>query len=476
MPLFVVKTKVPRVYDFRVVVTKDFSVEQQESNLERRVAAIQEQLDHLSAVAEIPAEEREHAAAVDERLALLSQQCAEILDRWTLTDLRHGRALAEMEARLREWERLETRVEQGAHERLQQLEQKIEGEWRELRQVLEQPVKQLQEHAASLRETSVATAGSALSGLERAETRLTTIQSDIQERMSQLSRDVQAAMAELRSGVSRPGQNRGGGESWPLDEVMRLHSEMRENPDSGPSDAGQSLRVRRPGGPDRRRDARAVELVQESEESLSSRIESVERAEHKDRTAVRVALGLLVLAFLGALIFGVRVQRQVAAASERSAESARQAEEARSLAAREIAASRSAAERQVAEARDVARRSQLVSDVLVASDLVRYGLSAGETAPDARGLLLWSRTRGLVLSGSRVPVPPAGYTYQLWLMTSAGPVSAVLGTPDAQGRLAVSTDRIPVVPRPVIGVELTLEPGSGSPAPSGPAVLSYRAP
>jgi len=228
--------------------------------------------------------------------------------------------------------------------------------------------------------------------------------------------------------------------------------------------------------PDRGREIRPVALLPEAAESLSQRIESVEIAESRGRTMLRVAVGLLALGFLLAAGFGLRVQRQVAAASEHMAESERQAEAARSLAAREIAASRTEAERQMAEARDAARRTQLVSDVLVASDLVRYGLSAGETAPDARGLLLWSRSRGLVLSGSRVPAPPAGYAYQLWLMTSSGPVSAVLATPDPQGRFAVATDRVPSVPRPVIGVELTLEPGSGSSAPSGPAVLSYRAP
>jgi hypothetical protein len=463
------------VYDFHAIVSENFSVEQQDTDLERRVAAIQRQLEHLSSAVDLPAEQREHAAAVEERLSLLSQQCAEILDRWTLTDLRHARALGEMEARLHEWERLETRVEQGAHDRLHQLEQKIENEWKELRQVLEQPVKQLQEHAASLRETSVATAGSALSGLERAESRLSTIQADIAERMGQLSHEVQAAMAELRSGVARPGQNRGGGESWPLDEVMRLHNEMRDTPEGASPDEVQSLRVRRPGGPDRRRESRAVELIPESGESLSSRIESVELAEHKDRSMLRLAVGLVVVALVLSAIFGIRVQRQVAAASEQTSEALRQAEAARALAAREIAASRLEADQRMAESQETARRSQIVSDVLVAPDLVRYGLSGGETTPDARGQLLWSRSRGIVISGSRVPAPPSGYTYQFWLFTGSGAISAALATPDTQGRISVATDLLPSVPRPVIGAALTLEPRGGSPAPSGAAVLSYRA-
>lgn len=448
------------------------SVEQQETDLERRVAAMQAQLDHLTADA--PADQREHAVEVEARLTLLSQQCAEILDRWTLTDLRHTRALAEMEARLQDWAGLETRVEQDAHERLQQLERKIEEEWRGLRQVLEQPVKQLQEHAASLRETSIATAGSALSGLERAESKLTTIQSEIAERMGQLSRDVQAAMAELRSGMVRPGQNRASGESWPLDEVVRLHNEMRDESEDPVPDDGESGRMRRPTarGPERR----AITLLPESAESLADRIESVERAEHRGRSTFWTAVGVLILLLAVTAWFGMRLQRQVAEAAAQISDAQRQAEAARTLATREIAASRSDAERQVAEARETARKAQIVSDVLVASDLVRYGLWGGETAPAPRGQLLWSRSRGFVVSGSGVPVPPPGSTYQLWLFTISGPVSAALATPDAQGRLTYATDLIPTVPRPVIGVKLTLEPTGGSPVPSGATVLSYTAP
>jgi len=445
---------VRRVYDFRAV-----------PDLEQRISEIQEKLDRLSAAVELPGEDREHVALMESRLATLTQQCAEILDKWTLTDLRHTRALGEMEARLGHWEQLETRVEQ---------------EWLALREMLEQPVRQLQEHAASLRETSVASAGSALTGLERAESRLATIQADLSDRMSQLSRDVQAVVAELRAGPPRSGRPAAGNmQSWPLEQVMRIHNEHRET-DGPPSDDSRPPDIRTP---------KTITLLPQSAASLSERIESVEhavatgndmvrdtfeRAEHKRRSAWRTAVIVLAVGLILAAAFTFRMQRQIEAAAARISAAELDADVARARAESQIEAGRKDAERQIAEARETARKAQVVSEVLAASDLVRYGLSGGEAAPLARGQLLWSRSRGVVFSASRIPEPRAGSTYQLWLQTNAGSVSVGLAKPDAEGRLSLASDTVPAVFRPVVGVALTLEPSGGVTTPSGAAVLTYR--
>jgi hypothetical protein len=475
------------VYDFRAKVIKENSVDQPQPDLERRVADIQQQVERLSAAVEHPAEHREQAALMESRLTALTQQCAEILDRWTLTDLRHTRALGEMEARLNNWERLETRVEEDAHQRLGELERKIEQEWVALRQILEQPVKQLQEHAASLRETSVATAGSALTGLERAETRLTTIQADLADRMNVLTREVQSVMAELRGVPGRVGPPRQGSvQSWPLDQVMRLHNELRDDPDRHEDADGMPeqlpLQVFRPQND-------VVPLLPEAAASLADRIQTVEkamssgkenvrksleRAERERRSVWRIAAALVAIALVSAAAFALYMERRMSEASAQINAAQEEAAAARTQADKQIAASRSDAERQIAEARKTAMRAQIVSEVLVASDLVRYGLAGGEMAPAARGQLLWSRSRGLVLSGSRVPPPPVGSTYQLWLMTSTGPVSAAFAKPDPEGRISLATDAVPAVPRPVIGIALTVEPNSGSPMPTGGTALSYQ--
>ena len=181
------------------------------------------QLERLTAAVAQPAENHQPLALVETRVWSLTQQFAEILDRWTLSDLRHTRAIGEMEARLKDLEGLKARVEHNAEDHLRNLERKVAEEWGALQHMLEQPIKQLQEHAASLRETSVATAGTALSGLERAETRLATIQADLSERMAQLSREVQATLADIRGGLPRSAQAGASTANWPLDQVMRLH-------------------------------------------------------------------------------------------------------------------------------------------------------------------------------------------------------------------------------------------------------------
>jgi hypothetical protein len=464
------------VYDSRAVVTKQISVEQQESQLERRIAEIQVQLERLNAAVAQPAEHHQPLAIVETRVWSLTQQFAEILDRWTLSDLRHTRAIGEMEARLKDLESLKARVEHNAEDHLRNLERKVADEWSALQHMLELPIKQLQEHAAGLRETSVATAGTALSGLERAETRLATIQADLSERMAQLSREVQATLAEIRAGLPRASQASANTANWPLDHVMRLHDELRgtEGEERSPSHA---------------RGEDTITLLPESVESSARRGNSVERtvradgetvagipdrAEHR-RTLVWVAAAVVVI--VGVIISSVialRLRREFEVAAAKITQAEQQTQSTRAIAEQRIAASRQEAERRIIEANDAALKAQMVSEVLASPDLVRYGLSGGETAPMARGQLLWSRSRGIVLSASRVPMAPPGSTYHLWLLTSSGATHVGSTDADTEGRLSLATDKVPSVPRPVAGAMLTMESTSAGPQPSGPTVLSYR--
>ena len=436
-------------------------MEQRESDLERRITEIQVQLERLTAAVAPPAENRQPLSLVEARVWSLTQQFAEILDRWTLSDLRHTRAIGEMEARLKDLESVKARVEHNAEDHLRNLERKVADEWTALQHMLEQPIKQLQEHAASLRETSVATAGTALSGLERAETRLATIQADLSERMTQLSREVQTTLAEIRGGLPRAGQTAASTANWPLDQVMRLHNELRGTD-----------------GEERR-----------TLESSASRIDPVEHVVSADQETLRdvpdrakrgrtVLWIATVVVLIGGLIFSaafaLRAQQDFEAAAAKIAEAEQQAQSTRVIAEQQMAASQQEAERRIVEANETALRAQMVGEILAAPDLVRYGLSGGDAAPTARGQLLWSRSRGIVLSASRVPKAPAGSSYQLWLLTSSGATHAGSTDADTEGRLSLATDKIPSVPRPVVGVLLTLEPADGGPVPSGPTVLSYR--
>jgi anti-sigma-K factor RskA len=110
---------------------------------------------------------------------------------------------------------------------------------------------------------------------------------------------------------------------------------------------------------------------------------------------------------------------------------------------------------------------------LTAPDLIRFNLTSGATVDRSSAQLLWSRTRGLVLSASRLPAAPPEATYQLWLKTSAESVSAGVFVPDETGRATLVADFPPKVMGPVVGAEVTVEPKGGRPAPSGPTLL-YR--
>jgi hypothetical protein len=463
-------------------VTTQISVEQQESDLERRISEIQVQLERLTTALAQSAEPRQPLAVVETRVASLTQQFAEILDRWTLSDLRHTRAIGEMEARLKDLEGLKTRVEHGAEAHLRNLERKVSDEWGALQHMLEQPIQQLQEHAARLHETSVATAGTAISGLESAETRLAAIQADMSERMSQLSRQVQATLAEIRDGLPQTAQPSAGTANWPLDQVMRLHDELR---DTHGDEEGEERSAR----PDRR--PQIIALPTPLHDSQAQPVDAGEHAETADHGAGQDAPGptrdgrtMLWVAAVAVLVIGLaisaafvlRLQREFEAASARMSQAEQQAQSTRAAAEQQIAASRQEADRRIMEANETAQRAQMVSEVLAAPDLVRYGLSGGSGTPAARGQLLWSRSRGIVLSASRLPKATPGSSYQLWLMTSSGATLAGSTDADTEGRISLATDKVPSIPRPVIGALVTMEPINAGPEPSGPAVLAYLPP
>jgi len=72
------------------------------------------------------------------------------------------------------------------------------------------------------------------------------------------------------------------------------------------------------------------------------------------------------------------------------------------------------------------------------------------------------------------PLPPDA-VYHIWLLTAGDAVSAGTVMPDASGRATLATDSPPDVPRPIVGVRVTLESAPGSAMPSGATVLSRAA-
>ena len=171
-----------------------------------------------------------------------------------------------------------------------------------------------------------------------------------------------------------------------------------------------------------------------------------------------------------------RVQRQVTAATTRVSQAEQQAQVATKTAAEQIAAARDEAAHQIAEARDAAVKAQMIGDVLAAPDLVRYNLVGGDETGSFGAQALWSRSRGLVFSGSRLPPPPPQSSYQIWLLSSGEPVSVGTFVPDASGRFSMATSAPPRVQSPVLGVSVTVERAGGRERPTGRTVLSRPQP
>jgi anti-sigma-K factor RskA len=118
---------------------------------------------------------------------------------------------------------------------------------------------------------------------------------------------------------------------------------------------------------------------------------------------------------------------------------------------------------QVADLRRVSDETTRASDVLAASDVVRFDLAGQKDAPQASGRAFWSPSQGLVISASRLPSLPPGRIYQLWVLTASGPVSAGLTRPDAAGRLHSVTSPTTALPATGVGVSLELEGGVAAP-------------
>lgn len=356
---------------------------------------------------------------------------------------------------------LEAQIERASDAllRLSDIEGRLQRDaaWREMR-----------EHTESLAEICVNTAGSTQTGLERAEARLAKLEHDLHRRLDDLSRDLRAVAAQLvEPGVAIV---RGPASSWSLDEVTRLHQELRDSAASDPSPIRRDDRATRAA-------PATLALGRASVDVESDHDHSVEPIETPPASRSRwmVYAGVVLLAAVAASAGGVAVAfyRKAKTAAEQAVETERRAELIAAAGTERLETARREAAAQIADARDAATKARVTTEILAAPDLVRFNLTGADGTGRAAAQLLWSRTRGLVFSGSRLPQPRANTVYQIWLLMTAGEaVSAGTMTPDSSGRVTLATERPPELPRPVVGVQVTLEPSPGGRVPSGAPVLA----
>jgi anti-sigma-K factor RskA len=118
---------------------------------------------------------------------------------------------------------------------------------------------------------------------------------------------------------------------------------------------------------------------------------------------------------------------------------------------------------------------QLARDVvstLTATDAMRVTLVAAKTPPQPQGKAIYVRDRSsLIFLASNFQALPAQKAYELWLIpTSGAPIPAGVFKPDAHGSATVINPPLPA------GVQakafaITVEPESGSSAPTPPVVM-----
>ncbi len=348
-----------------------------------------------------------------------------------------------LEQRLTDWSAIEARAQKDASTRMHELQETIEHEWSALRQVQQDPSQYVRE-----------------------------LGSNLGQKLTDLTDQVQAVVTELRANGSLRAQSlQAATPSWPLDDVVRLHNQLRDSPDAH-AGGEQALATR------------ASLVLPQAPSELVERLETLERAVSENplenarsiSTAWRAAVVLLAISIGVAGVLVSRLQGQVTAATARVSQAEQQAQVATKTATEQIAAAREEASQQIAQARDAAEKAQTISDVLAAPDLVRFNLVGGDATSSFSAQALWSRSRGLVFSESRLPPLPKDSTYQIWLLSGGEATSVGTFVPDATGRFSMATPTLPRVQQTVTGVLVTLERAGGNGAPTGRVVLTRPQP
>ena len=454
----------------------------QVGSFELRLADLEAHLERLTSTLQQWEKTGEPPHPVEQHLADLAGRCSDIVKQWASTSERHAQAVSELETKLNDWNDAATRLQRDATGRFQDLERLIEHEWASLRRLHEEPVRQLRDQAESLTEICVSTAGSTQTGIERAEARLAVLEKDLHRRMDDLSRDVHAVLGELRQQNGATVRNPSS--SWALEEVTRLHHEIRDGAGAGkarvmdepvPEAPPPGLPVRTASGltlsaVDMRR-GKSTEPTDAVQSEPATEPEAPDRSDRK--WSIPVAALALVIAIGGGLTLLFYNRARLAA--DQAAAARQQAEVIGNTANERIEAARRDAAAQIEIARGAASRAQITSDVLAAPDLMRFSLIGTDgAAAHASAQLLFSRSRGMIFSGLRLSPPGAGHVYQIWLLTSTDPISAGTIVPDDSGRATFATDHPTDVARAIVGARVTLEPTPGRQTPSDQTVL-YRA-
>lgn len=112
-------------------------------------------------------------------------------------------------------------------------------------------------------------------------------------------------------------------------------------------------------------------------------------------------------------------------------------------------------------------QTDLALSILTSSDMQRIELAGSAAWGDSRARAYWSPTHGLLVVADRLPLPPPGRVYQVWVIGGSRPVSAGLLGSRTTGRGMLIAPPPGGVAAGTVTVAVTDEPPGGLPAPSG---------
>jgi hypothetical protein len=447
----------------------------------QRASDLQLQVEHVSLALQQLRQTQDSLRDMEQRLQTMTEECSRILEQWEHNDQKHATAVAELHSRLSEWNDIERRLLNESTTRIHQFERNLQHEWTAIRQAHEEPIRQLDQQTARITETCLTAVDQALRGFDRAEARLQALEQQFQQQVGDLTREVRDALAELRLGVPAPGAR----QPWALDNVVRLHNELRADAEAAGAPAfavaGSSLGLSV--APGAARGALALAGPFPAESGGDTRApEPAESSAHLTVEPAAVPLWRrppVVAALVATLVIGAfavylqtEVRRGLDAAAARAEAAERGARETREQARREITAAQQAADQRLAAAEQAAQSAQRLATILAAPDLSRFELAnrAGDAAQ-----VLWSRTQGVAFRSRHLPALSPGKTFDLWLLspgraTRVGPIPVT-----ADGAASAEFGPVPGLPAPVLGAILTSETeGTVATNPTGPAVLAGR--
>lgn len=199
---------------------------------------------------------------------------------------------------------------------------------------------------------------------------------------------------------------------------------------------------------------------------------AVERPQRRT-TGLQRASFIVLFAAVGVLGFLHYVARtELDEIRARAAAAEARTNEVERRTAKQIQDSEQTVQRLSGEALTTAGRAERLANILAAPDVRAHTLRGQRSSAAAEGIVLFSASRGVALTASRLSPLPADRVYQVWVTTTRGPISLGFASPDALGRASAAFDVPSELAGTIIGFMMSLEPTGGSPTPTAPIVLA----